>query len=97
MKGSQFVFDYVHLLYCKCHKINPICGRLYIDSSAWIRNKKATINSINVKGNKSFQYAVIVALNQKEIEKEWWRITKIKPFINKYNWEGINFPSDRDD
>ena len=24
MKGSDFVFDYVHLLYYKCHKINPI-------------------------------------------------------------------------
>ena len=23
-------------------------------------------------------------------------ITKIKPFINKYNWEGINFPSAKD-
>ena len=22
MKGSEFVFDYVHLLYYKCHKIN---------------------------------------------------------------------------
>ena len=22
LKGSDFVFDYVHLLYCKCHKIN---------------------------------------------------------------------------
>ena len=25
------------------------------------------------------------------------RITKVKPFINKYNWEGINFPSEKDD
>ena len=25
------------------------------------------------------------------------RITKIKAFINKYNWEGINFPSEKDD
>ena len=25
------------------------------------------------------------------------RITKIKPFINKYNWEGINFPTEKDD
>ena len=25
------------------------------------------------------------------------RITKIKPFINKYNWEGNNFPSVKDD
>ena len=23
IKSSEFVFDYVHLLYCKCHKINP--------------------------------------------------------------------------
>ena len=25
------------------------------------------------------------------------RIKKIKPFINKYNWEGINYPSQKDD
>ena len=24
------------------------------------------------------------------------KITKIKPSINKYNWEGINFPSKKD-
>ena len=23
MKGSEFAFDYVQLLYYKCHKINP--------------------------------------------------------------------------
>ena len=23
MKVSEFVFNYVHLLYCKCHKTNP--------------------------------------------------------------------------
>ena len=32
MKGIEFVFDYVHLLYYKCHKINPNRGGLYIDS-----------------------------------------------------------------
>ena len=26
MKGSEFVFDYVQLLYYKCHKINPNSG-----------------------------------------------------------------------
>ena len=25
------------------------------------------------------------------------QITKIKPFINQYNWEGINFPSEKDE
>ena len=32
MKGIEFVFDYVHLLYYKCHKINPNRSGLYIDS-----------------------------------------------------------------
>ena len=26
MKGSEFVFDYVCLLYYKCHKVNPNHG-----------------------------------------------------------------------
>ena len=26
MKVSEFVFDHVHLLYYKCHKINPNRG-----------------------------------------------------------------------
>ena len=46
MNGS----DYVHLLYCKCHKINPNHGGSYIDSPDWI--KKATINPIKEKDNK---------------------------------------------
>ena len=25
MEGSNFVLDYVDLLYCKCHKTNPNC------------------------------------------------------------------------
>ena len=66
VKGSKFVFDYIHLLYCKCHKINPNCGGSYIDSPDWIKNKKVTINSINKKDNKCFQYTVIVALIMKK-------------------------------
>ena len=32
MKGRDFVFNYVYLLYYKCHKINPNRGGLFIDS-----------------------------------------------------------------
>ena len=35
MRGSDFIFDYVHLLYYKCHKINFKRGGSYIDSSDW--------------------------------------------------------------
>ena len=43
MGGSASVFDYVQLLYYKCHKINLNRGGSYIDSPGWIKNKKATI------------------------------------------------------
>ena len=44
-----------------------------------------------------FLQAVIVTLNYKEIKKGLQRMTKIKPFIDKCNWEGINIPSGKDD
>ena len=69
MKSSDFVFDYVYLLCYKCHKINPNCDGSYINSSDWIKNKKATINPINKRDNKYFQSPVTVALNYEEIEK----------------------------
>ena len=47
LKGSEFVFDYIHLLRYKCYRINPNFGGLYIDSPDWIKNKKAAINPIN--------------------------------------------------
>ena len=69
MKGSEFVFDYVHLLYHTYHKINLNHGGLYLDSPDWETNKKAAMNLINKKDNKCFQYAVTVALNHEEIKK----------------------------
>ena len=45
------------------------------------------------KDNEYFQYAVTVVSNHEEIKKKPLRIAKIKPLINKYDWEGINFPS----
>ena len=60
LNGSEFVFDYVQLLYSKCHKINPNRDGSYIDSPDWTNNKKATINSINIEDKKCFQYTVTV-------------------------------------
>ena len=88
MKGSEFDYD---------HKIYLNRGKLYIDSLDFIKNKKATINPINKKDNECFQYTVTVALNHEEKKKNAQRITKIKSFINKYNWKEINFPSKKDD
>ena len=46
---------------------------------------------------KCFQYAITVALNYKAIKKDPKRISKIKPFINKYNRKEINYSSEKDD
>ena len=76
--------------------MKPNRGGSYIDSPYWIKNKKPRINPINKRVNKCFQYIVTLALNHDEIKKDLQGITKIKPFINKYNWDGINFSSEKD-
>ena len=84
IKGSDFVFDYVHLLHYKCHKRNLNRGGSYIDSPDWIENKRGARNPINKKDNKCFQYTVTVTLSYEEIKKDLQKIAKIKPFINNY-------------
>ena len=73
MKGSEFVFDSVDLLYDKLHKISLNQDRSYIDSPKWIKHKKATINP-KTNYNKSFQYTITVVLNYKNIKKNLERI-----------------------
>ena len=36
-------------------------------------------------------------INHEEIKIDMQRITKVELFINKYNWEQINFPLKRED
>ena len=55
-------------------------------------NKRATINRKS-EDNKCFQYSITVTLNNQNIESHPERISNIKPFINQYNWEGIDFPA----
>ena len=68
-----------------------------MDASDQIRKRKKTINPINKKDNKCFPYNVTVGLNQGEIKKDPQRMTKVKPFIDKCNWKGINYTSEKDD
>ena len=39
------------------------------------------------------QYVLTVALNHREIGKEPQGISKIKPYIDKYNWKDTDFPA----
>ena len=84
MRRSEFAYDSVDALYYNLNKLSLSGGRSYIDSPKQLKNKKATINPKN-KDGKCFQYALTVALNYKQIEKDPHRILKIKPFIDQYN------------
>ena len=79
------------LLYCLLYsKRDGSC----IGFPGWIKDKKSAIIPVNKTDNTCFQYTVTVALNHDKIEKDLQIITKIKPLIDKYNWEGINYPSE---
>ena len=96
MKGSDFIFDSVHFLYYKCHKMNFKRGWSYIDSPESMKKKKVTIHQKN-KDYKCFQYATTVALNHEKVGPHPESVSKIKPFLNKYNWYGIKYLSKMDD
>ena len=74
------------------HKIILKRGKSYIKSPEWVINKRATINPKN-KDNKYFQGSIVAALNHQIIESHPEIISSIKPFIDQYNWEGIEFPA----
>ena len=83
MRGSDFIFNVVQMMYYKCHKINVKRTGSYVGSSDCIKMKKV----IHLKNtdDKCFQYAVTVTLNYGEIKWNPEGASNIKPFINKYN------------
>ena len=60
-----------------------------LHSLGWLRGRKAAI----INGDNDFQKALNDALNYQNIKTHQERISKIKPYISKYNWEGIEFPA----
>ena len=88
--GSNFVFDSVDLLAFRIHKINLKRRKSYIKPPDWLLHERATINPKN-KDDKCFQYFITVAINHQNIENHPERILNIKPFIDNYNWNGIDF------
>ena len=96
MKGSDIIFNGVNYLYDDLNRITISKGGPYIESPKWLKDKKCTINKKDTD-NKCFQYATTLALNFNNIDKHHQRISKIKPFIDNYNWNDINFPAAKKD
>ena len=96
MRRSEFEFDVINFLDYNFNKTSIYRGGSYINSPKRLKDKKSTINPKN-NDYKCFQYTATLALNRNRINKDPQRISKIKPFINNYNWKDIDFlPTNKD-
>ena len=97
MKGSDFVFNGINHFYYDFNRVSISKGGSYIESPKWLNDKKSIVNQKN-NDYKCFQYATTLVLNFDKATSHPERITKkLKSFINKYNWNDINFPPTRKD
>ena len=96
MRRNNFIFDSIQVMNYKCHKVSFKRGGSYLDSPDWMKNKKAITNPKN-EDNQYFQSAATATLKYDKTESHPERVSNITPFANKYNWEGINYPSKIDD
>ena len=68
-------------------------SKLELYSSEWLRSRKESITS----EDNCFQNALNDSLDYQTIKTHPERISKLKPYINQYNWKDIKFPSDKED
>ena len=66
-----------------------------LNSLVWLQCKKEAVinNNNNNNNNNHFQNALDNAFYYQTIESNLQRISKLKPYINNYNWKGIEFPA----
>ena len=68
-------------------------NKLELYSSEWLRSRKQSITN----GDNYFQSALKYALDYQITKKDPQKISKLKPYINQFNWKDIKFPSDKED
>ena len=68
-------------------------SKLELYSSEWLRSKKEAI----INGDNCFQNALNDALDYQRIKKDPQEISKIKPYIRKYNCKDVKFLSNKED
>ena len=68
-------------------------SKLELYSSEQLRSKKESITN----EDNCFQNALSYALDYQRLKKDPQKISTFKPYINKYIWKDIKFPSDKED
>ena len=68
-------------------------SKLKLYSSEWLRSKKEAI----INGCNCFQNTLNDVSDYQRIKKDPQKISDIKPYISRYNWKDIKFPSNKKD
>ena len=92
MRRSDFEFEGIHFFNYNFNKTSIYRGGSYIDSPKWLKDKESAINPKN-NDHKCLQYAATLALNFDNINNHPVKISKVRPFIDQYNWKDIAFPA----
>ena len=91
MLESGFTLDKIMHLHINFHRLVLTRGGFYNELPKWIKSKKAVINP-QKKDEECFKWAIITTLYHEEIKKDRQRISRLRPYENQYNWEGLDFP-----
>ena len=89
---SGFTLDCIMYLEIDFHKLALTRGSSSIELPQWIAAKKAVINPKNADDEECFKWAVVAALHHEDIDAHPERISKLKPFAERYSWGGLEFP-----
>ena len=90
LRDSKFVLEMVIRMDINIHRLNLTRGSSYIPLPDWLSRKEAIINPKNLD-MKCFKWAVIAALNRREIERNVQRVSILRCY-DDLDWDGINFP-----
>ena len=91
MRGSNFYFDSVDLLYYHLQKTSlNRKGGSYIDSPERLKKKKAKTNPKN-SDDSCFQSTLTAALGYRNYKSHPERVSNLKPFIDQCYWKEIDF------
>ena len=92
LNSSNYVFDHIVEMSYHCHKVDLVRGGSYIELPDWVNVKKCAINPKNAD-EECFKWAVLAAVHREDLGAHQERIAKLRAYEDRYNWEGITFPT----
>ena len=87
--NSRFVFDEFLYLDVNFYQLNLMRGSSYLPLPDWLAIKKAIVNPHN-DDEECFKWSVFTVENAGM--KEPQRVSKLRKFMDNYNWSGLEFP-----